>query len=120
MNKAKIKEIFMSTQGEGPFVGYKQLFIRFCNCNLKCNYCDTDFESESSVEYSAYELEKYIKFLKGFESVHSISLTGGEPLLWADFLNEFLPKIDKPVYLETNATVHVGLKKVFDNKTAIN
>ncbi len=115
MNKAKIKEIFISTQGEGPFVGYKQLFIRFCNCNLKCEYCDTDFEAEQSKEYTAEELVSYVKSLKGFKSVHSVSLTGGEPLLWADFLNTFLPKIKKPIYLETNATVHIGLKKVFDN-----
>ncbi|MBR1908243.1 7-carboxy-7-deazaguanine synthase QueE [bacterium] len=115
MNKAKIKEIFISTQGEGPFVGYKQLFIRFCDCNLHCDYCDTDFNSETGMEYSVDDLERKVKALKGFEHVHSVSLTGGEPLLWADFLNEFLPRINKPAYLETNATVHVGLKKVFDN-----
>jgi len=115
MNKAKIKEIFISTQGEGPFVGYKQLFIRFCSCNLKCDYCDTDFDIAQSKEYTPDELEKYVKTLKGFDSVNSVSLTGGEPLLWADFLNEFLPKIKKPIYLETNATVYNGLKKVFDN-----
>ena len=45
MSKIKIKEIFESIQGEGPYVGYKQLFIRFCNCNLKCNYCDTEFSA---------------------------------------------------------------------------
>ena len=42
--EAKINEIFSSIQGEGPVVGYKQLFIRFCGCNLNCNYCDTEFQ----------------------------------------------------------------------------
>ena len=28
-NKAQIKEIFVSIQGEGPYIGYKQLFIDF-------------------------------------------------------------------------------------------
>ena len=41
--EAKINEIFSSIQGEGPVVGYKQLFIRFCGCNLNCDYCDTEF-----------------------------------------------------------------------------
>ena len=42
--EAKINEIFSSIQGEGPIVGYKQLFIRFCGCNLHCDYCDTEFQ----------------------------------------------------------------------------
>ena len=40
---ANIKEIFLSIQGEGPYIGYRQVFIRFCGCNLDCQYCDTDF-----------------------------------------------------------------------------
>ena len=45
-NKAKIKEIFSSIQGEGLLVGVEQIFIRFCKCNLACKYCDTDFSSD--------------------------------------------------------------------------
>lgn len=103
MNKVKIKEIFESIQGEGPYVGYKQLFVRFCNCNLKCNYCDTEFSSASDfVEYNACELADEVN---KYSTVHSISLTGGEPLLSVEFLKEFLPKVNKKIYLETNATL---------------
>lgn len=107
MSKAKIKEIFTSIQGEGPYVGCKQLFIRFCGCNLKCNYCDTDFLSdENCIEYTpkllADEVNKY-------KEIHSVSLTGGEPLLSVGFLKEFLPLINNKVYLETNATLAENL-----------
>ena len=103
MNKVKIKEIFASIQGEGPYVGYKQLFIRFCNCNLKCNYCDTEFSSNSDFEeYCPNKLEEKVN---EFKDVHSVSLTGGEPLLSVDFLKEFLPLVNKKIYLETNATL---------------
>lgn len=103
MNKVKIKEIFESIQGEGPYVGYKQLFIRFCNCNLKCNYCDTEFSSASDfIEYNACELADEVN---KYTTVHSVSLTGGEPLLSAEFLKELLPKLNKTIYLETNATL---------------
>ena len=51
-DKVKIKEIFTSIQGEGLFIGYKQLFIRFCGCNLSCNYCDTDYRTVNSSEYT--------------------------------------------------------------------
>ena len=113
--KAKVKEIFISTQGEGPFVGHKQMFIRFCGCNLKCNYCDTDFDAKDCMEFTPDELLEKIKTYEGFDKIHSISLTGGEPLLWVDFLSEFLTKVKKPIYLETNATITKGLEKVFDN-----
>ena len=103
MNKVKIKEIFESIQGEGPYIGYKQLFIRFCNCNLKCNYCDTDFSSED--DYKEYDAVSLANVVNNSKNIHSVSLTGGEPLLSVDFLKEFLPLINKNVYLETNATL---------------
>ncbi|MCL5059022.1 MAG: 7-carboxy-7-deazaguanine synthase QueE, partial [Actinobacteria bacterium] len=39
--KAAVREIFSSVQGEGPYVGTRQIFIRFDGCNLSCRYCDT-------------------------------------------------------------------------------
>ena len=95
MNKVKIKEIFASIQGEGPYVGYKQLFVRFCNCNLKCNYCDTEFSAnENFIEYCPVELAQEVN---QYKDVHSISLTGGEPLLSVEFLKEFLPLVNKKI-----------------------
>lgn len=109
--KARIKEIFPSVQGEGPFVGYKQLFIRFCGCNLACSYCDTDFRTVDSVEYSVEEL---VEIVKKNSDCHSVSLTGGEPLLNTGFLKEFLSHCPLPVYLETNATLAGELGEIID------
>lgn len=109
----KIKEIFASIQGEGPYIGCKQVFVRFCNCNLKCNYCDTEFAPDDYFEdFTPVELADYIK---RFENVHSISLTGGEPLLSVDFLKEFLPLCGgNKIYLETNATLADKLAEIID------
>ena len=107
MTKTFVKEFFVSIQGEGPFVGYKQLFIRFCRCNLKCKYCDTEFlASTGAKEYSAQELFDAVSALD-LTGLHSISLTGGEPLLDTEFLKEFLPlaRTLGRIYLETNATL---------------
>ena len=109
-NKVLIKEIFESIQGEGPYIGYNQLFIRFAKCNLNCKYCDTDFTTnlkEYSIDELLYEVKKY-------DNIHSISLTGGEPLLDSNFLKEFLPKTDKKIYLETNGTLFNELKEIID------
>ena len=103
MNKVKIKEIFESIQGEGPYVGYKQLFVRFCNCNLKCNYCDTEFSSDK--DFKEYDPCLLADKINSFNFIHSVSLTGGEPLLASEFLKDCLPRINKKIYLETNATL---------------
>ena len=110
--EAKINEIFTSIQGEGPYIGYKQLFIRFCGCNLNCKYCDTEYIA--GVKYSPDDLYNAVR--NDLEYVHSVSLTGGEPLLSYKFLKEFLPKIkDKTkVYLETNATLTSEFKEIKD------
>lgn len=123
VTEAKIKEVFESIQGEGPVVGCKQLFIRFCGCNLNCSYCDTDFDIENAVIYTPEQLAN--KVIKEFDlsKLHSISLTGGEPLLHTDFINEFIniicPKYNNlKIYLETNATLYEQLIKI-KNKTDI-
>ena len=110
--KTKINEIFSSIQGEGPVVGYKQLFIRFCGCNLHCEYCDTEFQT--GIEYTPTELFEKINSEYDLSTFHSISLTGGEPLLHCEFLQEFLPllKNKTKIYLETNATLSENLQKV--------
>lgn len=110
-DKALIKEVFASIQGEGPYIGYKQLFVRFCGCNLDCNYCDTDYKRKGSKEYTVEEL---VNVAKSNSDCHSISLTGGEPLLNTGFLKEFLPQCPLPVYLETNATLAGELKEIID------
>lgn len=114
--ETNIKEIFASIQGEGPYIGYKQLFVRFCGCNLNCNYCDTEFGASESEKYSADELANIIK-----ENLdcHSVSLTGGEPLLNVNFLKEFLPKCELPIYLETNGTLYGELAEVIDFVTYV-
>lgn len=113
-NKSKIKEIFSSIQGEGPYIGVKQLFIRFCGCNLECSYCDENgLLDESYLEFTPEELKNYIQDFN-LKTIHSISLTGGEPLIWANFLKEFLPMIKNKIYLETNSTLKNNLEKIID------
>ena len=108
--KTEVKEIFKSIQGEGPYIGYEQIFIRFCKCNLNCEYCDTDFETNIKI-YSTDELIDEIHSYNP-DNVHSISLTGGEPLLETEFLKEFLPKTKHKIYLETNGTLPEKLEEV--------
>ena len=110
---AKIKEVFASIQGEGPYIGAKQLFIRFCDCNLRCHYCDTKFDGDSE-EFTPEQLFDVIKQFD-LNTIYSFSLTGGEALLSVNFLEKFLPLLkehNQKIYLETNATLPDELKKI--------
>lgn len=109
--KTKIREIFASIQGEGPYIGYKQLFVRFCGCNLHCGYCDTEFDVKNAKEYTVEEL---LNIVDENLDCHSVSLTGGEPLLNVEFLKEFLPNSALQIYLETNGTLYKNLEEIID------
>ena len=107
--KAKVAEVFKSIQGEGKYVGCLQTFIRFYGCNLRCGYCDTPLTEY--VVYTLHELVRQVCSLKA----PVVSLTGGEPLLQAVFLREFIPLIKEKffrIFLETNGTLYLQLKKI--------
>lgn len=109
--KAKISEIFYSIQGEGIYLGYPQIFVRFWGCNLAgCRFCDT--LGEKFREYSLDELIQAIGSIK--KNFHSISITGGEPLLQVEFLEKFFSfyKKGSKLYLETNGTLPEALERV--------
>ncbi len=106
-----IKDIFYSYQGEGPFVGYPQLFIRFYGCNIHCSYCD---EPDFSKDKRKYSIDDVLNEIEPYKNapLHSISITGGEPLLYAKYFTELIPKLPAPAYLETNATLPDKLREV--------
>lgn len=111
---AKISEIFTSLQGEGIYQGLPQVFVRFYGCNLNCDYCDTKLNHFE--KYSALELYNLIASFKA--PYHSLCLTGGEPLLQIDFLEEFLKFTrlrDIKVYLETNGVLFKELSRIIDD-----
>lgn len=112
--KAKIAEIFESVQGEGLYLGEKQIFVRFFNCNLSCRYCDT--KPDRFMEYEPHELFEEIKLYR--DKYHSLSFTGGEPLLYKDFLKEILKLTcgqGHKHYLETNGTLFFELEEIIDD-----
>lgn len=99
-------EVFSSIQGEGLLIGKRQIFIRFSGCNIDCNYCDTLESKDVSAgeEYSVDELNKIVTALMT-PDVDSLEITGGEPLLHAEFIAEYLTKYPFKAMLETNATL---------------
>jgi len=123
--KGRISEIFASVQGEGLYVGERQIFVRLAGCNLKCSYCDTD--TSGFKEYDPAEALAEIEKLAAPRSAPArctprrlstcavVSFTGGEPLLQTDFLKELLPLVRQAGfrnYLETNGTLPEAMREV--------
>jgi organic radical activating enzyme len=110
--RGRISEIFHSVQGEGLYLGEKQLFVRLFGCNLSCKFCDTKLD-----RFMEYEPHEVLEELKLYEDFHSVSFTGGEPLLQKEFLKETLELSSAhgfKNYLETNGTLAGELKEVID------
>jgi len=114
---AEISEVFSSLQGEGPYLGKKQIFVRFGRCNMHCVYCD-ELEKMKEERFDKVSLSDLVDKVDAFEAAegphHSVSLTGGEPLFYSEFLTSFLPILKTAgyqVYLETNGTMPAALKK---------
>ncbi len=129
-----LSEIFTSFQGEGPWAGVKQVFVRLAGCSLGCSYCDTpearrrtpafriereplsgDFATVSNPSTP----EKIVTIVRHLwdPSCHSVSLTGGEPLEQAEELCELMRLLAEaavPIYLESNGTLPEALAQVVE------
>lgn len=125
-----ILEIFSSVQGEGKYIGARQVFLRFAGCNIKCSFCDTAVQPpafcriESIPGTGAYEelpnplsVKEVAARIHSFLAPvrhHSISLTGGEPLLHGDFIRALASEVNAPFFLETNGTLYEELENILD------
>jgi len=110
--KGKVSEIFKSIQGEGIYLGYPQVFVRFFGCSLNCCFCDTKPQ-----EYEELEPREIIGRVNKYKDFHSVALTGGEPLEQPEFARDLAGKLydnGNRVYLETNGILPQALRKVID------
>jgi len=123
LNKGWVSEIFVSLQGEGPYIGVRQVFIRLSGCSFGCAYCDTKqawklvkrAEIFGKTEINPVSVAAVLHAVKAVGPVHSVSITGGEPLEQPEFTRGLLKELKKSgfkTYLETNAAHPLALKQV--------
>ena len=95
-----IVEIFTSIQGEGVNLGKPANFIRFAGCNLRCSWCDTEWQQAKE----QLDLEAILSRLD--PAARLVVLTGGEPTIQKDLLSlvTALLERDYDVAVETNGT----------------
>ena len=127
-------EVFSAIQGEAALVGERQVFVRLTGCNIRCAYCDQpealdlqpgpcriehtpgrrDWQVTDSplpIVLVADAVDRLWELLPH----HSVSLTGGEPLMQTRRVTELARRLaaaGRPVMLETNGTLVPALKRV--------
>jgi len=75
-----IIEIYKSVQGESTFTGLPCIFVRLAGCNLRCNWCDSEYTFTGGKKMSQSEVLAEVERLA---PVKVVEITGGEPLLQA-------------------------------------
>lgn len=99
-----VVNIFKTLQGEGPFSGEPAIFVRLGGCNLKCSFCDTEFDDFERINLN--DIIQKINTEIAKDNIKLIVITGGEPLRQP--IEKFCSKLLElgfKVQIETNGTI---------------
>jgi 7-carboxy-7-deazaguanine synthase len=125
-----IHEVFTSIQGEGAFLGEAQVFVRLDGCPLRCSWCDTPGTWKLPAEGASMEGDDHLlekawnsaeEIAAGIEALdpdgsRTVSVTGGEPLMWPHLLPELRQLLpDRRLHLETAGAFPGSLKQVLES-----
>lgn len=114
-------EIYKSVQGESSFAGLPCIFVRLAGCNLRCNWCDSEYTFTGGRKMS---IEEVLAEIKKLAPVNLVEITGGEPMLQE---REVVPLMERllteryEVMIETSGerplkTVPKAVHKIVDVK----
>jgi 7-carboxy-7-deazaguanine synthase len=72
-----VNEIFYSIQGESTHAGRPCVFVRLTGCNLRCDWCDTEYAFSEGRRMTVAEVVAQVEAYR----CPLVEITGGEPLL---------------------------------------
>jgi 7-carboxy-7-deazaguanine synthase len=115
-----INEIYHSIQGESTWVGRPCVFVRLTFCDLRCNYCDTEYAFYEGKKQSLQDIADAVSAFR----CPLVEITGGEPLLQKNVLPlmSMLCDTGHAVLLETSGAHDISrvdprVHRIMDLKT---
>jgi 7-carboxy-7-deazaguanine synthase len=99
----QITEIYKSLQGESTHAGLPCVFVRLTGCNLRCDWCDSEFSFYGGDKMTVQEVLSEVARMSPAGGL--VEITGGEPMLQERDvipLMEQLLDADYKVLLETS------------------
>ena len=69
-------EIYRSIQGESSFAGMPCTFVRLAGCNLRCDWCDSEYTFTGGDHFSIDDIMAQVNSF----GCKLVEVTGGEPL----------------------------------------
>jgi 7-carboxy-7-deazaguanine synthase len=130
-----LSEMFCSLQGEGLFVGERQLFVRTAGCAATCSWCDTVYSKVRTPRFVTHSdngddkrwrpnpvaIADAVEDVAAFAAanqVDNVSITGGEPLEQAEFVAALARELrgrGLRIHLETAGLHGEALRAVIDH-----
>jgi 7-carboxy-7-deazaguanine synthase len=131
---APVLEVFASIQGEGLYVGEPQVLLRLAGCPFRCRWCDTPASWDvpaageerrariagprgrrtESAWASPFVAVTWVADVEG-STPRTVSVTGGEPLSWPEFVRGLKPLLGaRRLHLETAGGDPRALERVLD------
>jgi 7-carboxy-7-deazaguanine synthase len=86
----QITEIYSSIQGESSYAGLPCIFVRLTGCNLRCDWCDSEYTFTGGHKMTVEEVERDVRKL---EPVKLVEITGGEPMLQEEEVLELMRRL---------------------------
>ena len=136
-----LSEMFCSVQGEGMFIGERQIFLRTAGCAATCSWCDTVYSKVQTPRFVVHagdgvashpwrpnpvSLEQVVADLvelaRANSPVTTVSLTGGEPLEQPEFSGAIVRALRARgfrVHLETAGLHAAALRTLIDDLDVI-
>jgi 7-carboxy-7-deazaguanine synthase len=115
-----VNELYQSIQGESTWVGRPCVFVRLTFCNLRCNYCDTEYAFYDGKKRTLGEILDAVAAFR----CPLVEITGGEPLLQKNVLPLMAMLCDSlyTVLLETSGAHDISkvdrrVHRIMDLKT---
>jgi organic radical activating enzyme len=130
--EAPVMEVFASIQGEGRYAGEPQVFVRLYGCPLRCRYCDTPGSWDPAGQRARIAgpgarggaTRREPALATPFQTAcwiaevepgrpRRVRLTGGEPLVWPEFVLGLRAVIGaRRLHLETAGAHPASLARV--------